>query len=114
MRKRRIGKHAVRHQPVARATCSTGQVVADDPKIIYRGMGELRAASTFADCPDIGRRRLQTVVDAYIAARIQCDFRRVEADAGGVRNAPDRDQEVAPLDRLRAGERTRSEPDALA
>jgi len=42
-------------------------------------MRELRAASTVAHCPDIGRRRFETVVDAYIAARIQCDARRIEA-----------------------------------
>ena len=80
---------------------AAGQVVADDPKIIYRDMRELRAASTVANCPDIGRRRLQTVLDAYIAARIQCDARRVEADTRGVRSAPNRDQDVACLDRQR-------------
>ena len=114
MRKRRIGEHAGRHQPVVRAARAAGQVVADDAKIIDRDMGELRAASTIANGPDIGRGRLQTVVDAYIAARIQCDARRVEADAGGVRNAPDRDQDVACLDRLRAGGRPRNEADAFA
>ena len=80
-----------------------------------RDMRELRAASTIANCPNIGRRRLQTVVERVLyAARIQFDARCVEADAGGVRNAPDRDQDVARLDRLRAGGRTRGEADALA
>jgi hypothetical protein len=64
MRKRRIGEHAVRYQPVAHAARAAGEVVADDAKIIDRDVRELRAASTIANCPDIGRRRLQPFVDA--------------------------------------------------
>ena len=114
MRKRRIGEHAVRHQPVARAARAAGEIVADDAKIIDRDVRELRAASTIANRPDIGRRCLQPFVDAYEAARIQTDARRVQADASGVRNAPDRHQDVARLDRLRAGGRPRSKADAFA
>ena len=66
---------------------------------------ELRAAGAFADRPDVGRARLQPLVDADVAARVQLDAGLVEADAGGVGNAPGRDQDVAALDLLLAGRR---------
>src|SRR5690606_41248262 len=55
---RRIGKHAVGNKPVARRALPTGQIVANNPKVVERHMRELRTASAFADRPDPRRTRL--------------------------------------------------------
>ena len=64
---------------------------------------ELRAAGAFPERPDIGRGRLQPLIDANVAAIIQLDAGLLEPDPGGVGNAPRRDQDVAALDLLLAG-----------
>ena len=62
-------------------------------------MSELRAAGALADRPDARRARLQPLVDADEAARVQFDAGLVEADIGGVRDAADRHEQIAALDR---------------
>ena len=62
----------------------------------------------------LGRGRLQPLVDADVAARVQLDAGLVEADPGGVRHAPGRHQDVAALDVLLAGGRAHDKADALA
>ena len=102
VRERRIGKHAVRDQPIARASPPSGQIVANDAKVVFGYVGEQRAAGAFAERPDVRRARLQPLVDANVTATVQLDADLAEADPGGVRNAPRRDEDVAALDFLLA------------
>jgi hypothetical protein len=52
------------------------------------------AAGAFPDSPDIGRGRLQPLIDADIAAGIQLDAGRLKTGPGGIGNAPRRDEKV--------------------
>src|SRR5271166_696162 len=114
MGKGRVGEHAIGNQPIARAAVPSGQVVPDDAKIIDRGMRELRAAGAFADRPDIGRGRLQLLVDADVTASVQLDAGLLEPDLGVVRKAPRRDQDVGTPDRPLTGSRAHGNADLLA
>src|SRR4029077_4162797 len=67
----RLREHAVRNQPITRAALRTGQIVPDDAKIVDGYMRKLRAAGAFPNSPDIGRIRLQPLIDANVAASIQ-------------------------------------------
>src|SRR5262252_8658569 len=100
---RRVREHAVRHQAITRATVPAAEIVTDDAEVIDRHMRKLRAAGTFAERPDPGRRRLQSLVDADVAAAVQLDSHFFEADAGRVWDPPRCDQQVAALDFLLAG-----------
>ena len=110
----RLGEHAVGNQPIARAAVATGQIVPDDPKVVDRDVRKLRAAGAFPDRPDIGRRRLQPVIDANVAVSVQLDAGLLEPDPGGIGNAPRRDQDVAALDLLLTGGRAHGEADFFA
>ena len=77
---------------------AAGHVVRDDPEVVDRNMGELRAAGAFADRPYARRGRLQALVDADETARVEFDAGLVEADVGGVGNPADRHDEVAAFD----------------
>ena len=68
---RRLGKHALRNQPPARAAVGARQIVPDDSKVVDGDVRELRAAGALPDRPDVGRGRLQPLIDADIAVRIQ-------------------------------------------
>ena len=81
-RQRRVGKHAIGNQPIERAAAAAGEVVANDPKIVDRYVRELRTAGAFADRPDIGRARLQSLVDADVAPVVEIDAGDIEADRG--------------------------------
>jgi hypothetical protein len=87
------------------------QIVLDDPKVVDGYVRELWAAGTFPDRPDIGRGRLQPLIDANITASVQLDPSLVEPDPGGVWNAPCCDQDIAALDLLLAGGRARHNTD---
>ena len=63
----------------------------------------MRAAGTFPDGPNIGRRRLQPFVDADVAAIAQLDADLLQSDPGRVGNASNRDQQVAASDPLLTG-----------
>jgi hypothetical protein len=63
-------------------------------------VGELRAAGTFSDRPDLGCSGLQALVDFNVATAVQFNTGRLEPDPGGVGTAPCRDQDVATLDGL--------------
>ena len=110
----RVREHAVRNQPIARAALPSGQIVPDDPKVVDGYVRELRAAGAFPDGPDIGRSRLQPLVDANVATTVQLNAGLLEPDPGGVRNAPRRDQDVAALDLLLAGGRAHGKADFLS
>jgi hypothetical protein len=63
MRERRIREHDIRNEPITRLAVPAGHVVPDDPEIIDRHVRELRTASAFADRPDAGGGRLQSLID---------------------------------------------------
>src|SRR5437763_5300677 len=92
-----IRKHAIGDQPVASRAVCPGQIVSNDPEVVKGYVGELRAAGTFSDRPDIGRASLQALVDPYVATTVQFNSGRIEPDTGGVRRAPCRNQDVAAL-----------------
>ena len=56
-----IREHAERHEPVARGTVASVQVVADHPEIGEGDVRELRAARDLADRPDAGRGTLHEI-----------------------------------------------------
>src|SRR5262249_5214038 len=94
----RVREQAVRNEAVACAATAARQVVPDDAEVVRGDVGELRAAGTLADCPDAWRARLEPIVDADVAARLQLDAGQFEPDAVGVGSAPDRDQDIADSD----------------
>ena len=103
-----------RDQPIARASPPSGQIVANDAKVVFGYVGEQRAAGAFAQRPDVRRACLQPLVDANVTATVQLDADLAEADPGGVRNAPRCDEDVAPLDVLLAGVRADVKADPLS
>jgi hypothetical protein len=77
------------------ASPPSGQIVPNDAKVVFGYVGEQRAAGAFAKGPDARRARLQPLVDANVTATVQLDADLAEANPGGVRNAPRRDEDVA-------------------
>ena len=110
----RVCELAVGNQPVARAAFAAGEIVPDDAKVVVGYVRELRAAGTFAHGPDIGRGRLQPLVDANVTTAVQLDPGLLEPDPGGVRNAPRRDQDVAARNRLLPGGDAHDKADLLS
>src|SRR3974390_307755 len=74
---------------------SAGEVVANDSKIVKASVRELGTAGAFADRPDIRCCCLEAIIHRYVAARIQLNSGRFQADSGGVRGAARCDQNVA-------------------
>src|SRR5262249_53292311 len=114
MRELRVGEHAVRHQPVARAARSAGQIISNDAKVIAGRMRELRAAGAVAHGPDVGRGGLQSVVDANVSAGVQLDAGLLEPDPVRVWNAPCRNQNITAFDVLLAGRCADGNADVLS
>ena len=114
VRERRIGEHAVGNQPVARASPPSGEIVANDAKVVLGYVRELRAAGAFAERPNVRGARLQPLVDADVTATVELNADLAEPDPGGVRNAPGRDEDVAAFDVLLAGARAYGKADALS
>jgi hypothetical protein len=77
-------------------------------------MRKLRAAGALADRPGVGCRRLQPVVDADIAVRVQLDAGFLKPDPRGIGHAPRRGQNVAALDFLLTGGCAHGQADAAA
>ena len=92
--------HRRRDKAVAGRAVCPGQIVPNDPEVVEGYVGELRAASTFFDRPDLGRTGLQALVDFNVAMTVQFNTGHLEPDPGGVGSAPCRDQNVATLDGL--------------
>src|SRR5262245_10837779 len=114
MRQRRVGEHAVGHEPIARAAVSSGQVVTDNAKVIAGDVRELRAARAIPHRPDVRRSGLQPLVDANISPSIQFDAALLESDPLRVWNAPCRDQNVAALELFLAGSCAYRDPHFLS
>src|SRR4051794_40140473 len=76
----RVREHATGNQLIARAALPPSEIVPDDPKVVVGDVRELWAAGAFAHSPDIGRSRLQPVIDANIATSVQFDAGRFEPD----------------------------------
>src|SRR5215469_14670224 len=102
MGERRIGEHAVWDQSAGGAAVSTGEILLDNEKVIYGHMGELRASGAFANGPDSGHCRFQTLVDADVAPLIQCDTGVLQPNTFRVRGSPDCRHDIAGLDQLLA------------
>src|SRR4029077_10294245 len=68
--KRRVSKHAIWNQPIARAAISSCQIVTHDTKIVFGYVRELWAAGAFPQGPDAWRTRLQPVIHANVAATV--------------------------------------------
>jgi hypothetical protein len=64
----RIGEHTVGDLAARARTTATRQFLPDDPEIVDRDMGELRATSAFAEGPDAGCAGLQPLIHLYEAA----------------------------------------------
>ncbi len=77
-------------------------------------MGELWAAGRLANCPDVGRTRLQPVIDRDISAVVEHDTGEVEPDPVGVGGASGRDQEIASFDGQIAYRRAHLEAEGLS
>src|SRR6516225_2661241 len=97
---RGIGEHAIRNQPIAGATSSSRQIVTDDAKIVFGYVGELWTAGAFPDGPYVWRACLQSAIDANVTAPVQFNAGLLESNSGGIRNAPNRDQDVAAVNVL--------------
>src|SRR5437016_5727662 len=110
----RLSEHAVWNQPITRAALPSGEIVSDDPKIVDRDVSKLWAAGAFPDRPDIGRRRLQPLIDANVATAVHLDRRLIKPDSRGVWNASCRDQDVATVEFLLAGSRAHGKADFLS
>src|SRR5262245_61361045 len=113
-RKRRVRKHAVRNQPIARAAVFAREIVLNDPEIVGGYVGELWAPGAFPDGPHLGGARLQPLVNANVAATVQLNTGLLKPDPSGVGNAPRRDQNVAALDVLLTGGRAHDQADFLS
>src|SRR5262249_2120674 len=87
---------------VTRATVQAAEIVRDNAEVIDRHMRKLRAAGTFAERPHPGSSRLQSLVDANVAAAVQLDARFFKPDAGGVWEPPPGDHHGATLNLLLA------------
>ena len=58
-------------------------------------MGELRTTGAFSDGPYIWRTCFQSAIDANVAAPVEFNAGLLESNSGGIRNATNRDQDVA-------------------
>jgi hypothetical protein len=87
----RVREHAVWNQPIACAALPSGQIVPNDPKVVLGYVRELWATGALPDGPDLGRTRLQPLINANVATAVQLNAGVFEPDPGGVRNAPRRD-----------------------
>ena len=108
----RVREHAVGNQPVARGSLRSGQIISNDPEVVEGYVRELWAAGAFPHRPDLGRTRLQPLVDPDIATTVQLDTGHLKPDPGAVRNAPGGDQDIAALDSLLTGGRADEKTDS--
>src|SRR6266403_4194069 len=67
-RERRVGEHAVRDEPITLGASPAAQIGRDDTEIVERDVGELWAAGGLANRQNIGRARLEPVIDRDISA----------------------------------------------
>ena len=94
-RQRRVGEQAIWDETVACASTISAEVVPNDPKVVFGDVGELRAARTLPDRPNIWRRGRESIVDPDISPLIKLDAGQFEPDSRGVRRAPRGDKDVA-------------------
>ena len=78
----------------------SGQIVANEPEVVFGYVREHRAAARIRRAPRTSPRTrcLQPIVDADITATVQLDADLAEPDPGGVGNTPGRDEDVAAFD----------------
>ena len=103
---RRISEHAIWNQAVARAAIFACEIITYDSKIVFGYVRELWAAGAFAQRPHIWRTHLQSAIDANVTASVQFNAGLLKSNSSGVRNAPDRDQDVVAIELLTGRVRT--------
>jgi hypothetical protein len=97
---RGISEHAIWNQPIAGAAISSCEIVTYDSKIIFGYVRELWTSGAFPDGPHIWRTCLQSAIDANVTAPVQFNAGFLKSNSGGVRNAPNRNQDVAAINVL--------------
>jgi hypothetical protein len=113
-RQGRVREQTERNEPVARRPAPASQVIADNPKVVLGHVGELGAAGTLPNRPDLRRTRLEAVVNLYIAPFIEPYARDVQSNPRGIGSASRRGQDVAAFDEPLALRRPHAEADALS
>src|SRR5262249_6375415 len=103
---RGVREHAIRHEPIARAAATSGEIISDDPKIVLRDMRELWTTRAFPNGPHPWRTRLKPLIDTNISAIVQLDAGLLKSDPGRVGHAPGCDENIAALDGTLAGLRS--------
>jgi len=73
----RVGKQTIRNLSACRYAVAAGHVGMDNTEIVNTDVCELRATSSFADCPNTGSRRLESLVDPDVSAVRQLDSREL-------------------------------------
>src|SRR5438270_4395358 len=110
----RVGEHAIWDEPVTLGAVPAAQISRDNAKIVERNVGELCAPGAITNRPDIGRARLEPVVDRYISSGIERDTGEVKPDPVCVGRASGRDQDIAAFDSLIACWRAHLETDRVS
>src|SRR5258706_7879731 len=103
MGKRRVSEHAIGNQPIAGIAISSGQIVANNPKIVFGYMRELRAASAFPDGPHVRCAGFEPVIDPDVTPAIHVNAGLLKPYFAGIRDAASRDQDFAAIDFLLTG-----------
>ena len=97
---RGIDEHAIWHQTIARASISAREIVAYDSKIVLGDVGELWTAGAFTHGPNAWRTCLQSGIHPNVTAAVQFYAGLLKSNSRGIRNAPNRDQDIAAIDML--------------
>src|SRR5262249_27226893 len=109
-----IGEENVRNDAAARRSAAAGKVVEHNAEVVLTSVRKVRAPGRFAGRPDVRRCRLQPVIDADVAARIDFDAGAIEMQSVGIRRSARRHENVGSFQRLLARARTDLKCDLLA
>jgi hypothetical protein len=69
-----ISKQAVGYEAAPRRAVAARKVVENDTTIIFADVRELRTSGTFAGRPDFWHARLQALIDANVAVRVDVNI----------------------------------------
>jgi hypothetical protein len=76
-----IGEEYIRNDAAARRSAAALKIVEHDAEVVLASVGEVWASRRLAGGPDVWRRRLQPIVDADVATRIDFDTCPVEIES---------------------------------
>ena len=94
-----IGEEDVRNDAAARRSAAAIEIVEHDAEVILTNVREVRASGRLAGRPNVWGRRLQPVVDADVAARIDFDTCSVEIESVRVGRSASRHENVGSFQR---------------